>query len=536
MAKPDNTGREKSEDEHALADHNYGIFSEHTHERGHHYDHDHDEDFDGGPLEDNPLWQQDNIFLSTVGIDIGSSSTQVVFSQIHLERQGEALSSRYVVVDRRLLYQSPIFFTPYLDAMEIDATALGALVDQAYGEALITPDEVDIGVVLLTGEALKRLNAGAIAHVIAHKGGDFLSASAGHHMEANLAAHGSGAVELSGKESSFVLNVDIGGGTTKLTLIKKGSVIQTAAFHVGGRLLVWDEQNLITRVEPRALELLSEIADDLAVGSFVSQETVDHIGLALAEIVVDVITGHERRDAKWLTEPLLPPDKLESIVFSGGVSEYLADPDLKGHNDIGLCLGRSIKNIISESQIQQKIVASAGGIRATALGASEFNIQVSGNTGYISDPGALLPRKNMPVIRLAIDAGSLSSGEVELELIRSIESFDLTDYEQYALAFEWSGEFDYVSLKKFCEAIYNFTKIESVFTPGNALYLLFDRDLAQSVGRILTQEHDLKCPLLVLDGLRFKEFEFVDLGRVRLPSRTVPVTVKSLLFQSHGMS
>ena len=81
-----------------------------------------------------------------------------------------------------------------------------------------------------------------------------MSASAGHHMESNLAAHGSGAVELSGKESSCVLNVDIGGGTTKLALIRDGILIQTAAFHVGGRLFVWDAQGQISRIEPRAAE------------------------------------------------------------------------------------------------------------------------------------------------------------------------------------------------------------------------------------------------------------------------------------------
>ena len=113
MSKPSNKSSENEGLSHALTDHDYGIFNKHIHVPGRHYDHDHDDDFDEGPLEDNPLWQQDNIFLSTVGIDIGSSSTQVVFSQVHLERQGEALSSRYVVVERRLVYQSPIFFTPY---------------------------------------------------------------------------------------------------------------------------------------------------------------------------------------------------------------------------------------------------------------------------------------------------------------------------------------------------------------------------------------------------------------------------------------
>ncbi len=534
LAKPNNKSVDVDNAGHALSDHDYGIFDEHTHAPGHHYDHDHDDDFDDGPLEDNPLWQQDNIFLSTVGIDIGSSSTQVVFSQVHLERQGEALSSRYVVVDRRLLYQSPIFFTPYVDATDIDARALGSLIDQAYREADVTPHDVDIGVVLLTGEALRRQNAEGIAHVIAHKGGEFLSASAGHHMESNLAAHGSGAVELSGRESSCVLNVDIGGGTTKLALIRDGILIQTAAFHVGGRLFVWDAWGQIIRIEPRAAEILAELDHEVQLGDMVSDTTIAALGEQLAGIIFDIVTGKQRSDARWLTDPLEIPSDVGTIIFSGGVSEYVADADAVGHNDIGQSLGNKLLKGLNDHKKNIRFEAAPGGIRATALGASEFNIQVSGNTGHLSDPGLLLPRKNMPVIRLTIDSADLTVDGLERRLIQSITEFDLTDYDEFALAFEWLGEFDYELLKRFCDSIVSYMESDTEHR-DSSLYLLFDRDLAQSVGRILTTEYEIERPLLVLDGLRFKEFEFVDLGRIRLPSRTVPVTVKSLIFQSHGM-
>ena len=534
LAKPNNKSAVADNAEHALSDHDYGIFDEHTHLPGHHYDHDHDDDFDDGPLEDNPLWQQDNIFLSTVGIDIGSSSTQVVFSQVHLERQGEALSSRYVVVERRLLYQSPIFFTPYADSTDIDARALGSLIDQAYREAEVTPHDVDIGVVLLTGEALRRQNAEGIAHVIAHKGGEFLSASAGHHMESNLAAHGSGAVELSGEESSCVLNVDIGGGTTKLALIRDGILIQTAALHVGGRLLVWTERGQISRIEPRAAEVLSDLGHEVGLGDALSDKMITALGEQMASIIFDIVTGKKRSDARWLTDPLEIPSDVGTVIFSGGVSEYVADAEISGHNDIGQSIGNQLRKVLNENKSNIRFEAASGGIRATALGASEFNIQVSGNTGYLSDPGLLLPRKNMPVIRLTVDAENLTADGLQRRLIHSITDFDLTGYDEFALAFEWLGEFDYELLKRFCDSIVGYIESDTEHC-DSSLYLLFDRDLAQSVGRILTTEHQVTRPLLVLDGLRFKEFEFVDLGRIRLPSRTVPVTVKSLIFQSHGM-
>lgn len=519
---------------HDLNDHDYGIFGTHAHLPGNKYDHDHDENFDEGPLEDNPLWQQDNIFLSTVGVDIGSSSTQIVFSQVHLERQGEALSSRYVVVDRRLLYQSPIFFTPYIGETQIDSGALGSLIDKAYQEAEIRPHDVDIGVVLLTGEALRRENSEKIAHVIAHKGGEFLSASAGHHMESNLAAYGSGAVDLSGQKKSKVLNVDIGGGTTKLAIIDSGQLVGTGAFHVGGRLLVWDDSWRIVRLEPRAKTFCHELGIDLSVGDLFSQEQAEYVGSKLAEILIDVVNGIERDDALWLTDVPKFPKDLSNVVFSGGVSEYMAVPEQLGHNDLGLYVGRCLSKAQLDNQFIFEAVVAPGGIRATALGASEFNIQVSGNTGHISNPSILLPVKNLPVVKLLVDADHITQAGLAERLVQAEQSFDLADYKEFSLAFEWVGEFDYVLLKTLCDAVSSY--VESQWHEDRALYLLFDRDLAQSVGRILTDEIGMQRPLLVLDGLRFKDFEFVDLGRVRLPSRTVPVTVKSLLFQNHGMS
>ena len=141
----------------------------------------------------------------------------------------------------------------------------------------------------------------------------------------------------------------------------------------------------------------------------------------------------------------------------------------------------------------------------------------------------------MPVIRRLIDADELSVDDLTRRLTQAVVEFDLSDYDEFALAFEWSGEFDYELLRCFCDALVLHLDTERM-RPRRPLYLLFDRDLAQSVGRILTTEYQIDRPLLVLDGLRFKEFEFVDLGRIRLPSRTVPVTVKSLIFQNHGMS
>src|SRR5881296_3235953 len=178
---------------HSLSDHLLGRDADHDHD---HFDFDVDE-----RLEDNPIWIQDHVTLVTVGIDIGSSGTQVIFSRINLRRYGEDLTSRYYVVSRETLFQSPVALTPYASDERIDDAALGAIIDDAYKAAGVQPQDIDTGVVILTGEALRRENAEAIAALLAEQRGDFVTATAGHHMESMLAAYGSGASKLSYDES-----------------------------------------------------------------------------------------------------------------------------------------------------------------------------------------------------------------------------------------------------------------------------------------------------------------------------------------------
>src|SRR6266404_6311482 len=214
---------------HTLADHLLGQDVAHAHDGEADHDHDHFEVDADERLGENPIWIQDHVTLVTVGVDIGSHGTQVIFSRINLRRYGEDLTSRYYVVSRETLFQSPVALTPYSSDERIDDAALGRIIDEAYDAAGVEPGDIDTGVVILTGEALRRENAEAIAGLLAEQRGDFVTATAGHHMEAMLAGYGSGAARVSSDQGKRILNIDIGGGTTKLALVDGGRVIATAA-------------------------------------------------------------------------------------------------------------------------------------------------------------------------------------------------------------------------------------------------------------------------------------------------------------------
>ncbi|HEY1230551.1 MAG TPA: ethanolamine ammonia-lyase reactivating factor EutA, partial [Ramlibacter sp.] len=304
---------------HSLGDHLYGNDFNHVHEEGEESDHDHD-DFgaDPGALEDNPIWQQDHVSLCSVGIDIGSSGTQVVFSRLKLRRMGEDLCSRYFVVARETVYQSPVALTPYQSETRIDQEALGRVIDQAYAGAGLHPDDIDTGAVILTGEALRRENAQAISAILAEQGGEFVCATAGHHMESMLAAYGSGAARASHDSGKRLLNIDIGGGTTKLALVEGGKVKGTAAVHIGGRLIVVDEAGTIVRLDPAGQYHAEQAGFHWHLGDRVTSDQLEQVADWMAGALLEAIMARAMSapvESLYLTDPLEQHGAVDAVMF-----------------------------------------------------------------------------------------------------------------------------------------------------------------------------------------------------------------------------
>ncbi len=519
---------------HTLLDHRYGEEVAHTHDEGDDYDHDHDH-FDGpDDLEANPIWQQDHVTLVSVGIDIGSAGTQVLFSRVSLRRRGEDLSSRYLVVARATIYQSPVALTPYQSETRIDERALGAIVDDAYAAASIHPDNVDTGVVILTGEALRRDNAQAIAEVLSDQVGEFVCATAGHHMEAMLAAYGSGAAKASHDLGKRILNIDMGGGTTKLAVLEAGKVVATAAFHVGGRLLVVDAKRRITRLDPGGQRLAAAAGFAWKLGDAVSEAEIERVAGRMADIVAEVVGSPPLSDfveRLHLTEPI-DTGAVEAMMFSGGVAEYIYGRESREFGDWGPALGRAVASRIAQGRFRWPLLPAGECIRATALGASEYSVQLSGNTTFISSPGRLLPKRNLQVLQPEVDfSGAVDASQVARRIAGHFTRFDLVEGDsEVALAFRFRGLPTYERLAGFANGIVQ--ALPRTIEQGRPIYLILDGDVAQTLGALLKEELALACEVFAIDGITLWDFDYVDLGRIRFPSNTVPVTIKSLLFQA----
>lgn len=502
----------------------------------HDHDHDHADDRDHeGRIEDNPIWKQDNVFLTSVGIDVGSSGTQVVFSLLHLRRMGEALTSRYRVVERKNLYRSPVALTPYIDASLIDAEHLGRIIDAAYSAAGVGVQEVDTGLVILTGEAIRRTNAESITALIAERAGDLVCASAGHNMEAMLAAHGSGAVQRSAEEGTTILNVDIGGGTTKIAVIERGTVVATGAIHVGGRLLAIDEQGTIIRLEDGGRGHAIRSGFDWGLGQRIDPEDLAVVGREMAERLDRAIFEQDRTSTAelFLTDPVVIPDRIDGVVVSGGVAEYFYGREERRFGDVGPHLGPAFRERLQVRGLP--LMAPGECIRATALGASEYTVQLSGNTSWIQGPPSVLPRRNLQVLRPSFEMGETVDSRALAAAIRwQLGAFDRADGDleqmsQVALALRWVGLPSYPRLLGFAQGIHE--GMRGAIESGAPVYVVLDGDVAMSIGRILSEELGVRGGLVILDGVLLQEFDYVDLGRIRQPSGTVPVTIKSLVFQ-----
>ena len=420
------------------------------------------------------IWKVENVELTTVGIDIGSSTSHLMFASVRLQRKAQALSSQFVVVERRVLWKSPILATPFLGDGTIDAAALGGFVAKCHEEAGLSPADVDTGAVILTGEAIKRENARAIADLFAAESGKFVTASAGHELECVLAAHGSGAVAMSRERGCSILNVDIGGGTTKLALVSRGEVVSVCAFEVGARVTTFDPDTL-------------------------------------ADIAIAYIRGEEPKGkAKQvlLTAPLARPAEPDLVTFSGGVSEYIYGREQRDFGDAARAIATRIRDAFRDGRVAIALATPREGIRATVIGASQFTVQVSGKTIHVGR-GVTLPLRNVPVVALEELGGS---------------SFDARG--PLAVAIRWHGDPEYSRLRALAQ------QIAAVAGPGSEspLLLVADHDIGRTLGHILEEELALARPVLSIDGIRLRTFDYVDVGEVIHPAEVVPVVVKSLIF------
>jgi len=391
--------------------------------------------------------------------------------------------------------------------------------------------------VILTGEALKRSNARAIADLFAAETGKFVCASAGHHLEALLAAQGAGALLLSRQTRQNVLNVDVGGGTSKLALVHDGQVLHTAAVAVGGRLVAFGPDGGLVRIEGPARQIAEAAGVELTLGRPLAPAARERLARTMVDALVSVIREQPSDLARaLLVTPEMPRDvPPEAITFSGGVAEYIYGREDTDYGDLAPALATEIRAALADGRIALPLLEPAQRIRATVIGASQFSVQLSGNTIFLSDP-ARLPLHNLPVLFPPLDpAAPLRTDDVAAAIRWALRRFDLHDgHAALALAFRWHGDPLYARLRALAEGIVQ--GLPHTIEHGRPLVLLVDGDVGKTLGHVLKDDLGVPSDVISIDGMQLKEFDYIDVGALLEPQNVVPVVIKSLLFAAPGQA
>lgn len=495
-----------------------------------------DPDFFAGMVdEEHPMWKTERIEFKSVGIDIGSSTSHLVFSRLVLRRQGTKLSSRFVVVSREVIWKSEILLTPYLSQHQIDVPGLAAFLEQSYRVAGVTPDGVDTGAVIITGEAARKENAEAITNLFSRQAGKFVCATAGPNLEAMMSAYGSGAVRLSreGGHEKTVLVVDIGGGTSKIALVRGGIIRETAATNVGGRLVAMDESGRLTRIEEPGEWVAAELGIRLQMGESLGEQAQAAMVARLTDVLLETIArqGLSPLAARLLvTPPINYQGEIDAVVFSGGVGEYIYGSETRDYHDLGRLLGLSIRERLRQPGFAIPLEMSEERIRATVIGASQYTVQVSGSTIFVSNEKRL-PLKNLKVVfpRLTEDETGLTRESVAAAIHQAFTRFDLQEGEQsVALAFHWPFDPSYQLLRNLTQGIV--AGLANTIRQQQPIVLVFNTDIGKTVGCILREELKVATDIVAFDQVHLHDFDYIDVGEVMAKIDVVPIVIKSLVF------
>jgi len=475
------------------------------------------------------LEEEDEIVLVSVGVDIGSSTSHLVFSRLVMER----LDNRYIVSERVVLHESDVLLTPYTDEEHIDGEVLGAFIQAQYDKVGITPEKIDTGALILTGVAVRRSNARVIGELFAKEAGKFVSVSAGDALETTLAAFGSGAAALSIRLDQPVMNIDIGGGTTKMAICQQGEVVDITALDVGARIVAFDAEQRVCRLEEAAKRLAKECGFEIKLGQQLEPIQRRHLVQRMAQKIIEVAKSSALSDAtKALLrlDPLLNTYPPQVLTFSGGVSEYIYQRQSEHYNDLGPELALEILKALKTEWPQIDLQTPEQGIRATVVGASQYTVQVSGSTIFV-EPKDTLPLRNVPVIapKLNLSDEVLSIDQISNEIQRALKRLDLMESDSpVALCYKWGGSATFRRLDDFCKGVAQ--GFGSLIVKGHPLMLVGEADCAGLIGIHCQEEVRVGVPVISVDGVTLSELDFVDIGAMLETSGAVPVVIKSLVF------
>lgn len=482
----------------------------------------------------------DKTAILSVGIDVGTSTTQVVFSKLQMDNAGGYFSvPRVAIVDKEVVYKSEIYMTPLKTDVLIDTEALRDIVAAEFRKAGYRPEDTDSGAVIITGESARKENSDAVLKSLSDFAGDFVVSAAGPDMESLIAGKGSGAWQYSMDHHCRVANLDIGGGTTNVVLFEDGETAARGCLDIGGRLICMNPQGIITKVSPAAAVMAQAAGVSVHIGDRGDEKALSAVTRQMAAALnvylgvgTDTSAGGKAdailRQIKTLGSSDFPrPEKVQAVFFSGGVADliYHESADTWAYGDIGVLLGRAIRESRLFTDFQKMEPGET--IRATVVGAGTYTTTISGSTITYSDD--IFPLKNIPVIKLDEELQEACfAGETEPVIRRIQWILGQNDAERFILAMPGKRDPGYTEMKRAAAAIRQI--MDRVQPPGEPILLVIESDIAKAMGQMIRQQPELKRQVVAIDSIHVEDGEYVDMGKPMMNGMVIPVVVKTLIF------
>ena len=477
----------------------------------------------------------DKTAILSVGIDVGTSTTQVVFSKLQMDNAGGYFSvPRVAIVDKEVVYKSEVYMTPLKTDVLIDTDALRDIVAAEFRKAGYRPEDTDSGAVIITGESARKENSDAVLKSLSDFAGDFVVSAAGPDMESLIAGKGSGAWQYSMDHHCRVANLDIGGGTTNVVLFEDGETLARGCLDIGGRLICMNPQGIITKVSPAAAVMAQAAGVSVSVGDRCDELKLTAVTRQMAA-ALNAYLGVGTKDIDAILRQIKTPgssdfpvpEKVQAVFFSGGVADliYHESADTWAYGDIGVLLGRAIRESRLFTDFQKMEPGET--IRATVVGAGTYTTTISGSTITYSDD--IFPLKNIPVIKLDEELQEACfAGETEPVIQRIQWVLGQNDEEHFILAMPGKRNPGYMEMKRAAASIRQI--MDRVQPPGEPILLVIESDIAKAMGQMIRQQPDLKRQGVAIDSIHVEDGEYVDMGKPMMNGMVIPVVVKTLIF------
>lgn len=477
----------------------------------------------------------DKTAILSVGIDVGTSTTQVVFSKLQMDNAGGYFSvPRVAIVDKEVVYKSEVYMTPLKTDVLIDTDALRNIVAAEFRKAGYRPEDTDSGAVIITGESARKENSDAVLKSLSDFAGDFVVSAAGPDMESLIAGKGSGAWQYSMDHHCRVANLDIGGGTTNVVLFEDGETLARGCLDIGGRLICMNPQGIITKVSPAAAVMAQAAGVSVSVGDRCDELKLTAVTRQMAA-ALNAYLGVGTKDIDAILRQIKTPgssdfpvpEKVQAVFFSGGVADliYHESADTWAYGDIGVLLGRAIRESRLFTDFQKMEPGET--IRATVVGAGTYTTTISGSTITYSDD--IFPLKNIPVIKLDEELQEACfAGETEPVIRRIQWVLGQNDEEHFILAMPGKRNPGYMEMKQAAASIRQI--MDRVQPPGEPILLVIESDIAKAMGQMIRQQPDLKRQVVAIDSIHVEDGEYVDMGKPMMNGMVIPVVVKTLIF------